>query len=495
MRLRDLLNYQDIVIQCHNNPDADALASGYGVYTYLKDHNKNVRLIYSGSNQIHKANLCLMVETLEIPIEYVETLDPPSLLVTVDCQYGEGNVETFEAENIAVIDHHQPSTTLPALCELRSNLGSCSTIVWDMLRAENIDINSKKELSTALYYGLLTDTNNFTEVSHPLDKDLRDDSLFDRSLITRFRNTNLSLSELVIAGKALIDYRYNETYRFAVVQAEPCDPNILGMISDLILEVDVVDTCLVYSVLDPGVKLSVRSCIKEVKACEMVQAVTEGIGSGGGHLIKAGGFISKGNLPCKDNEISSFMNARLEQYFSTMEIIYAKEYLADLSLMKKYHKLPLSLGYVKITDLFSVGTNIHLRTLEGDLDVEVENDMYIMIGICGEVYPIHKEKFEKSYVYKDEPYRFSGEYEPSVRESIEGTSISLIPYARSCVSTGGTSIYARPIDHRAHVFTAWYEETYMSGNPGDYLAVRADDLHDVYIISKDIFCNTYAPVE
>jgi len=243
MKLKDLLQFNSIVIQCHDNPDADAIACGFGVYSYLRNKGKNPRLIYGGENLIQKANLCLMIQMLDIPIEHVSRLEAPELLLTVDCQYGEGNVTPFPAKNVAIIDHHQPSVSLPAFCEIRSNLGSCSTLIWDMLREEDVNINENKSLATALYYGLLTDTNNFTEISHPLDKDLRDDSLFDQALITRFRNTNLSLAELVIAGKALIDYRYNETYRFSVVQAEPCDPNILGMISDLVLEVDVVDTC------------------------------------------------------------------------------------------------------------------------------------------------------------------------------------------------------------------------------------------------------------
>lgn len=509
MRLKDLLIYDNIVIQCHDNPDADAIASGFGVYEYLKQNEKNVRLIYSGTNKIHKANLCLMVETLDIPIEYVEALDPPALLLTVDCQYGEGNVSHFDAENIAIIDHHQPAVTLPPLCEIRSNLGSCSTLVWDMLRAEGVDVNGNKPLSTSLYYGLLTDTNLFTEISHPLDKDLRDDSLFDRSLITRFRNTNLSLSELVIAGKALIDYQYNEKYRFSVVQAEPCDPNILGMISDLVLEVDVVDTCLVYSVLPQGIKLSVRSCVKEVKASEIVQVITEGIGSGGGHLMKAGGYISKEKLACKislcnnilsnsdccDNSrqnISRYFIHTLENYFAKTKIIYAKDYTADTADMQIYHKLPMELGYVKITDLVPAGSNINIRTLEGDFDIMAEKNTYIIIGIQGEIYPIKKGKFEKSYTVSDTSYTFTGEYEPTIKDTLNGTSLSIVPYAKTCISTGGSEIFAKPLTHRTKIFTSWDEEKYMLGLPGDYMAVRKDDLHDIYIIQDGIFQKTYS---
>ncbi len=491
MRLQDLLKYNDIVIQCHDNPDADAIASGYGVYTYLKDHGKNVCLVYSGAHKIQKANLRLMIESLNIAIQYVESLDMPELLVTVDCQYGEGNVTHFLAKQVATIDHHQPVTTLPDLCEIRSNLGSCSTVVWDMLMAENVDVNSHKNLSTALYYGLLTDTNGFAEIAHPLDKDLRDDISFDRSLITRFRNTNLSLSELVIAGKALIDYQYNEQYRFSVVQAEPCDPNILGIISDLILEVDVIDTCLVYSILPTGIKLSVRSCVKEVKANEMAQVVTAGVGSGGGHLTKAGGFIHRDKLSLDNADISQYFIDILKDYFAHTTIIYAKDYAVDTATMKLYHKRPLALGYVKITDLVPAGSDVNIRTLEGDLDIKVTDDMYIIIGVRGEIYPIHREKFERNYRLCEDAYTYSGEYAPTIRDTLNNTSIPLVSHAKSCISSGEGQIYAKPLTNRVKIFTAWDDEKYMLGCPGDYMAVRTDDLHDIYVIRGDIFDETY----
>lgn len=494
MRLSDLLQFNDIVVQCHNNPDADAIASGFGVYTFLKNNGKNVRLVYAGMNKIQKSNLCLMVETLKIPIEHVETLNNPELLVTVDCQYGEGNVQRFEAQNIAVIDHHQISGELPVLQLVRSNIGACSTIVWDMLKSEGIDVSADRKLITSLYYGLLTDTNNFTEVSHPLDKDLRDEAVFDKALVTRFRNTNLSLKELVIAGKALIDYQYDEKYRFSVVQAEPCDPNILGMISDLVLEVDVVDTCVVYSILSGGIKLSVRSCIKEVRASELVQIITEGIGTGGGHVVKAGGFIKKDKLDCSEEELSQFFTKRMKSYFEDAEIIYASKFNADLSGMKVYRKESLSVGYVKGTDMFPSGTKVNIRTLEGDLDIAIEEDIYIMIGICNEVYPIRKEKLDRSYIVTEDSYVFKGEYEPAIKDSIEGLSVSIVPYAKRCIATGGVEIYARQLDHCVKVFTEWDRENYMLGRKGDYLAVRKDDLHDVYIIDGNIFNDIYTAV-
>ena len=499
MRLSELLKYDNIVIQCHDNPDADAIASGFGIYTYLKNKGKKVRLLYGGRYMIQKSNLVLMVSELNIPIEHVEKLDDiPGLLITVDCQYGEGNVTHFEAENIAVIDHHQVTSQLPELNEVRSNLGACATVVREMLQDEGVDINENLKLATALYYGLLTDTNNFTEISHPLDKDLRDDAVFERSMITRFRNANLSLKELEIAGMALLGYDYNETYRYAVVEAKPCDPNILGMISDLILEVDAVDTCLVYSVLPFGVKISVRSCVKEVKASELAEFITERIGSGGGHLEKAGGFIQTELLDKTyegKRDINSFLKWRMDDYFDDIQIIHARDYEIDLSGMILYKKRKLPLGFVKAAEAFVPGSTVCVRTLEGDLDVRIQDDTYIMIGIKGEVYPNKREKFERSYQVLDEPYRFGGEYAPVVKDVIEGRHISLIPYARACVATGESFLYVKPLDHRVKVFTEWDNEKYMLGKEGDFLAVRKDDLHDIYIIEQSIFERTYERAE
>ena len=45
MRLSELEKYQKIVIQCHDNPDADAIASGFGLYRYFKGLGKEVRFI------------------------------------------------------------------------------------------------------------------------------------------------------------------------------------------------------------------------------------------------------------------------------------------------------------------------------------------------------------------------------------------------------------------------------------------------------------------
>lgn len=374
MKLSSLLKYDEIIVQCHDNPDADAIASGYGVYTYLKMHGKKVRLVYGGRNVIRKSNLVMMVKELEIPIENVRhtsSEEPAELLITVDCQYGEGNVTLYPAQNVAVIDHHRVSKMLPKMHEVQSNLGACSTLVWNMLREEGLDPNENEKLATALYYGLFTDTSNLEEIYHEKDMELRDNAKFHTGLLIRLRNANISIEELETAGAALLRCDYNEQYRFAVVKAGPCDPNVLGLISDMVLEVDSIDVCVVFAIQPNGVKLSIRSCDEYIKANELAAKLCRDIGSGGGHQVKAGGILQM-DLLTKEYEtycrkitteprmvwddtgsferpsmsaIKSYLEYRMVEYFENREHIEAVIFDLDGTLLNTLYDLTDSVNW------------------------------------------------------------------------------------------------------------------------------------------------------
>lgn len=501
LKLSELLKYDDIVIQCHDNPDADALASGFALSWYFNKMGKDTRFVYGGRFPVQKSNLVLMVENLGIKVTHVHELERPQLLVMVDCQYGESNAAKFAADNIAVIDHHQVSGELPEMSEVRSAYGSCSTLMMELLKDEKIDINEDENIATALYYGLMTDTNNFTEISHPADKDLRDIAQFSNADVILFRNSNLSRGELHIAGDALNSASYNDEYSYAIVEAQPCDPNILGIISDMLLEVDTVLTCLVYSILPFGVKISVRSCIKDVKASELADYIADGIGGGGGHLVKAGGFLKKDliekmGVEYESDSIRKLLSKRMKTYFETSEIIEAGKYEEDVALLKHYKKKEVHVGYVDALDVAESGTTVMIRTLEGDIDVPINDDLYILIGIEGEIYPVSKKRFASAYKVTDEEYVFPGEYSPAVVDCVTGEKFELLSHVHSCIALGGDGIYARELDHRVKVFTRWDDDKYYLGLPGDFLAVRTNDLSDVYVINRDIFFKTYdeAPI-
>lgn len=501
MKLNELLKYDDIVIQCHDNPDADALASGYGVYWYLEKMGKNPKFIYRGMNEIQKSNLLMMISALEVPVDYAPNFyEKPELLVVVDCQYGQSNVTKTEAGTVAVIDHHQVIEELTELSEIRSTVGSCATVVWDMIRSEGLQVNEDKLLSTALYYGLYTDTARLSEMNHPLDRDMIEVLDVSMSIVTEMSNSNISLEELKITGRAILDYDYYSKNRCLIIHAEKCDPNILGVISDFSMETSGVDVCVAFYISPEELKFSVRSCVREVHANELAACLADKIGGGGGHLKKAGGAVYPDKLESIGvsydfKSINDLFVRRIEEYYDKYEIIYAKDAELDISTMKKYEKQPQELGYVKLTDVFPLNTMVEIRTLEGDVSLRLDDDKYLMIGIEGEVYPITKEKLEKSYIPTGKPYSRNFEYEPSIRNLFTDEKKNVMSVAHGVISSGKTRIYAKPLDRYIKLFTTWNDEKYYSGAPGDYIAVREDDIHDIYIINGRFFDQLYKEID
>ena len=85
--LKHLLNYDDIVIQAHHNPDADAIASGFALCRYLEQNGKKPRFVYAGEREISKPNMLIMLSKLGIQVQHVQSLNEtgalPQLLITV----------------------------------------------------------------------------------------------------------------------------------------------------------------------------------------------------------------------------------------------------------------------------------------------------------------------------------------------------------------------------------------------------------------------------
>ena len=507
MKLSSLLDYKSITIQCHDNPDADAICSGYVLYRYFQKHGKKVRFIYSGDFEISKSNLVYLIKKLHIDIEHVDRLrTKPELLLLTDCQYGEGNVRKFNAREVAVIDHHQVSGNLPKQNEVRSNLGSCCTVIWNLLMIDDEQDFIDKKIATALYYGLYSDTNAFSEISHPLDRDMIESLDYDSSLILKLKNMNLTLKEAKIAGVALLGVEYHKENNYAILRSEPCDPNILGLIGDFIVAVDSVDVCLVYSNLNFGVKFSVRSCVPETKADELASFISNKIGSGGGHKEKAGGIIKTellkkvypGYTDIEDESAkystSNIIRMRMNDYFENSDIIYASKTKIDTTSMSKYVKSPIVVGYVRPQSLVPSGNMAIVRTLSGDNNIEIRDNTVLIIGIKGDVSAISEEKFRSTFIKTGKKFSLNLDYTPTIKDADNGKTYSLMKKVSGCISTGDMSVYARKLTKTTKLFPYWDSDNYMIGRSGDFLCVSVDDPNNCFILEKSFFKKTYASI-
>lgn len=500
MQLTELLNYSNIAIQCHDNPDADSIACGFALYEYFKTAGKTVSLFYSGPYIISKPNLLEMVSLLQIPIQYIKQPMPiKGLLVMVDCQYDTGNVTKVEADQIAVIDHHIIEKTPPTLHDIRPYLGSCSTLIWTMLNDVKHPIS--QAVSTALYYGLYTDTNGFTEVRHPLDRDLRDITQLQERTLKILKNTNLSLSDLQLASLALQNLDHQPQGQFAIIHAKPCDPNMLGLISDLAMQVDSIDNVIAFCEVVGGYKFSVRTITRENKAADIAIWLTNNdLGSGGGHAEKAGGFISQQQFINKypNQSIQEYFKEQLENYLNYYLLIDTQEPTTLNQLIElpqqTFEKLAIQIGYVPCSEITNTNSKLNIRMLEGDIVIKATPQTYLMIGINGEIYPIEQQKFYNSYTVMDEPLQQTFLYPPVVLNTETGERVSLLKLAKTCLSKSSL-VKACQLKQPIKLFTQWDSDNYLTGEIGDWLINRSDDTYDFYLITQQLFNKLYQAVE
>ncbi|GHU04585.1 hypothetical protein FACS1894158_05180 [Betaproteobacteria bacterium] len=493
MNLADLRRYKNIVIQCHDVPDADTISSGFALQKYIESTGCAARLVYSGKNRITKRNLKLMLDLLDIPIQHVEALDPPpGLLITVDCQYGAGNITRFPADEVAVFDHHWPEIPETGNIVIRPALGSCATLIWDLMRQAGFDFAAAPNVYDALYYGLFTDTQHFAEIRHPLDHDLAEFMPVDGSIMKQLKHSELTVSELAIVSNALLSSQLIDD--LGLLQAENCDPNILGFSSDIARQVDQFASCIVYCHQPTGLKLSIRSTVREIMANELAAFLTHETGSGGGSIDKAGAYLSFAGIGQIAPGVSpdEYLRQRIKKYQCHYDLVYCDRHTLDFAAAPRFIKLKRPLGYARLEDIFPAGTPICVRTLEGDVDMIAARDTCIMVGINNEVYPIKRKKFELEYEMTGEPYASGASYPPSLIDRLTGKRVPLAPHTHTCLPKASKQIRAIKLLRPTKVFTHWDKEKYFLGQAGDYIAAPETDFHDVYVINREIFTETYA---
>ena len=332
---RTLHEYNNILIVCHNNPDADAIASGYALKNYIENNlglEGKCKIAYGGTEFIKKSSLVLMIELLDIEIEHIDNipLHRYDLVITVDCQPGESNVyfnEQLYTKDFIVIDHHKRSSDFGSNIRIiyewiDSNYASCSTMIYEMLYSLGYNTDNYIKVSTALMYGLYTDSNRFQNVISKQDELMRINIKHDNDIIVTLQGSNITKDELGIIARAISKYRHNENKRYAITDVDYCDSNILGFVCDTLIEVDTIELCVAFLIREEFIKLSIRSCNDNIKACDVAKYITsETLNSdGGGTLTKAGGtlhiqsFIEMMHLEIMDKNLRETLSGILYDY-------------------------------------------------------------------------------------------------------------------------------------------------------------------------------------
>ena len=298
-----------IYIQTHNFPDPDAVASAYGIQVFLKHYGISSTIIYDG--KISKKNLLRMIDMFQIEMQHISKSDiqEDDGIILVDAQKSNSNVSECAGKIIACIDHHPTFAKAKYSYRDVRFVGACASIIASYFHSEKIPVS--KQLATALAYGIKVDTGDLARGVKELDIDMYCMlyKLADMDIINTLSMNSLSVSDLKAYGAAIQNVTVKSHIGFARIPFD-CPDSLIAMISDFILDIDVVVLSVVYSVRKDGLKFSVRSKIpRAINAGSIIQMSLKGIGNGGGHPAMAGGFIpNEAGNTIKD--INSFIQNR-----------------------------------------------------------------------------------------------------------------------------------------------------------------------------------------
>lgn len=284
-------NEKFVYIQTHNYPDHDAVAAAYGLQYVLSRFNIKSQIIFDGS--IQRDSLQLLITKLRISLTHVGILnikDDEKIIIVDGCK-GNRNVTDLPGTIIGVIDHHNVGEPEDVdYCDIRSDYGSCSTIILHYIRELNLRL--PRNVATALMVGINMDTASLTRGVHPRDLE---------AFYYCFNNANISFVNYMMRNYLkLNDIKY---YKYLIDNMDiihniawcyfpnGCKQNLLGILSDYVISIEEIDFVVLCAKNKDRINFSLRNEKKEWDASVVIRRLLDNVGFGGGHHNMAGGAI------------------------------------------------------------------------------------------------------------------------------------------------------------------------------------------------------------
>jgi len=293
------------------NADPDAMASAMALRRIMAHRASEVGIAHV--NEIKRPDNLAMMRFLRIPAVILtpEIKAAYTRFAMVDSQ--PHHHPGFKGCDFSiVIDHHPISPTQPvkaAFVDIRPDYGSASTILTEYLY--NLHIRPGKLLSTALVYGIKTDTQSFER--HFLEADVKAFSYLTKSadmqLVRKIISREYHRRWLKFFSKAFRKMRFVGTRGLFVFMDTLESPDLLVMLADFFTRVHGLSWNMLSAVIKKTVVVVFRGDGIGRNMGHMAQKLFGDIGSAGGHRGAARAEIDLAALGGKP--VEEFLYKRL----------------------------------------------------------------------------------------------------------------------------------------------------------------------------------------
>ena len=315
-----------LAVVAHDNPDPDAIASAVGLVAIAESVGVPAEACYFGDIS-HQENRAL-VNLLELPLYPVDTesFDPGAYgaIALVDhAQPGVNDSLPEETPVRIVVDHHPPRMPIDETdryIDIRPTIGSTSTIITDYLHRLGIDPG--RELSSALLYGIQTDTKGFTREVSAADFEAAAalSPTADEDVINRIESPSVTASVVETLATA-IERRDVRESALATCVGAISDRDALAQAADELLNMESITTVLVYGYTDDTIYVSGRTRGGSVDLGAVLRTALDRIGSAGGHANMAGAQVPMGIISeAGDESLTEVVHELVaERFFAALE--------------------------------------------------------------------------------------------------------------------------------------------------------------------------------
>lgn len=294
-KLLDVLDKnKPVSIIVHNNPDPDALASSLALNRLLKiEGYKRVRIFYDGI--VGRAENQALIRNLKIPLSRTKNmaLKNDRQLILVDCQPYTGNVTLPEGiPPVAVIDHHPLSrkTSKIPFKDVRPDYGASSTIIYEYYKALNSPI--PKDVATALFYAIFSETQNLGREGSPADKNAYLDLLpqVGFAQLSKIQFPAISKEFVSHLADALLNTFYYKNLSGVILDQLPY-PDFVAEMADFLLRIRNITWSICIGSYGNLIYISLRTSNVDANASRVIKKVIPRYGTAGGHDMIAGARI------------------------------------------------------------------------------------------------------------------------------------------------------------------------------------------------------------
>jgi len=287
-----------IVVISHVNPDADSLGSASAFYTHLLRLHKKVSF-FCATKDINQ-KLAFLPWFKKIRSNFPNSAD---LAISFDCAQKDRIGISVEC-NLINIDHHQNNTKYGDINLVTDDCISTTKVLYDFFKANNISINQK--MATALYAGLLDDSNGFLDDSVDgiifalaseliaFGADYKTCNRFIKKYITlgafRLKAIMYKNMSLTCNAKVAVFCVSNDDMKASGASSEDCE----SVLEESLFLPSVKVSLLLKQNSDFSIKGSLRT-----SSLLDVSKIASKFG-GGGHKSRAGFHIKSGEIQVKD---------------------------------------------------------------------------------------------------------------------------------------------------------------------------------------------------